>query len=457
MQQQSKHRQGRLEGLFLFVCGAALFVLIGSLWSPSPELNMIDFDAVYYASQTALHHIDPYSAPELERAYAAGGSHVTAVLQAPHGLAHAVTLCVNLPPTLGLIIPFALLPWEIAHQLWRMATAVSMIFTAFLMWRVASAWAPRFGGLMAGSLLFGAEIVLETGNAAGTAVSLCVIAAWCFMQERHSWTGVVCMALSLGLKPQDAGLIWFFFVLAGGSYRKRAWQSAAVWLLIFLVAVLWMSTISPHWTAELHANLIQTLSSGQGNDPAAKGVEPGLHSAMIISMQTVTSLFTSRPSVYSAISYALCVPLFITWGLGMLRCKGHTPCLWTGLALIVPLSLLPIYHRQHDVFMLVLTMPASAQLWARGGRVDRFVAGFTALTVLLTGSIALQFEGSATYTLRASASGLHKTWLTLAFGRPVPLLLVIMTILWLGCFIAEIKRIGVVLRQEANLPLEGSA
>ena len=35
----------------------------------------------------------------------------------------------------------------------------------------------------------------------------------------------MCLAISLMLKPHDAGLVWLYFLLAGGIYRKRALQA----------------------------------------------------------------------------------------------------------------------------------------------------------------------------------------------------------------------------------------
>ena len=38
--------------------------------------------------------------------------------------------------------------------------------------------------------LLGSELLLEFGNAAGIAISLCVIAVWCFLKDRFVSAGI---------------------------------------------------------------------------------------------------------------------------------------------------------------------------------------------------------------------------------------------------------------------------
>ena len=54
----------------------------------------------------------------------------------------------------------------------------------------------------------------------------------------YKLAGILCMAVSLAIKPHDSGLVWFYFLLAGGVYRKRALQTLAVTVLLALPAIL---------------------------------------------------------------------------------------------------------------------------------------------------------------------------------------------------------------------------
>ena len=65
----------------------------------------------------------------------------------------------------------------------------------------------------------------------------------------------MCLGLSLAIKPHDAGLVWLYFVLAGGAYRKRALESLAITAVIGLTAVVWVWHVAPHWMHDWSANL----------------------------------------------------------------------------------------------------------------------------------------------------------------------------------------------------------
>ncbi len=49
---------------------------------------------------------------------------------------------------------------------------------------------------------------------------------------RCVWVGILCLAVSLAIKPHDGGLVWLYFILAGGAFRKRALQSLVVTLAL---------------------------------------------------------------------------------------------------------------------------------------------------------------------------------------------------------------------------------
>ena len=81
-----------------------------------------------------------------------------------------VTRNVYLPSTLPLILPFAVLPFGPAHMLWMMLTAGSLMFASFLMWDLASQYAPVISGLLIGFLIANSELLMIGGNPAGIAV-----------------------------------------------------------------------------------------------------------------------------------------------------------------------------------------------------------------------------------------------------------------------------------------------
>ena len=202
-------------------------------------------------------------------------------------------------------------------MLWMFATGASLVLAAFLMWSVASTRAPIISGFLICLFLLTSELLLEVGNAAGIAVSLCVIAAWCFLQEKFVPAGILCLAVSLLVKPHDAGLVWLYFLLAGSANRKRALQTLLLTAVLALPFIFWVSGVSPHWMREMSANLSAHSVTGDDSDPGPRGVIAWTHGAQLINLQTVLSVFRDDPRFYNPGSYLICGLLLI---LGSWRC-----------------------------------------------------------------------------------------------------------------------------------------
>jgi hypothetical protein len=99
--------------------------------------------------------------------------------------------------------------------------------------------------------------------------------------------------------------------------------------------------------------------------------------------------------------------------------------------------MLPVYHRQQDTRILLLTIPAFALLWVQRGLVRWLAAGISFAGVLFTGDASLQLLGSLAKHLGASTSTVSGKLLLVFVARPAPLALFTMGlfylwILWLG-------------------------
>jgi hypothetical protein len=264
----------------------------------------------------------------------------------------------------------ALLPWGPARILWLAITAGSFIFASFLIWNLSESYAPALSGALLCFFLANSELVLICGNVAGIVISLSVVAVWCFLRERFVGAGIFCLALALAVKPHDSGLVWLFFLLAGGLYRKRALQTLLATGAISLPALLWVGQASPHWIQELHFNLQAFSAHGGINDPGLAST--GGHGLdMLISLQSLFSFFWDDPRIYNPATYLVCAPLLLVWAIVTVRARPSPKKCWLGLAAIAALSMLPVYHRQIDAMLLILTVPACVLLWAEGGWAGR--------------------------------------------------------------------------------------
>ena len=425
--------RARLDGLILFWFGSVLFVVLGVVGVRTSPISMVDLRGYYYGAQCLLQHSDPYRQSELLHVYQVQGGDSPSD---PAGLRQSVTTYVNVPSAFFLTVPIALLPWGPACLLWEVLTGASFLLAAYLMWSVAAEYAPAVSGALMCFFLFNSALLLVFGNAAGVAISLCVIGAWCFLKKRFTLAGILCLALSLMIKPQIAGPVWLFFLLAGGLNRKRALQTFAVTAILSLPFILWVSYVGPHWISEMQANLqTMTLTHGTLNDPGPAAVEARSPGAIVIDMRSAISLFKDDPRIYNPASYLLCAPLLILWAIAALRKRSSPDGAWLALTAISALCILPIYHRMYDTRIMLLVFPAFGILWIRGGAIKWLALAFSGAGAVFIGTLPTMVLASYSIHLRQSAHGLPGTLLAIVFTRPTPLIVLAMGIFYLWVYV----------------------
>jgi hypothetical protein len=391
----------------------------------------VDFRAVYYGTRCLLQHHNPYSVSELEAVYRAeGGERASETIQARQ----AVTLYVNVPTTFIFVAPFAMLPWGLAHWLWLSLTAGVFILAAYLMWDLGASYAPKLSLFLVCLLAANCEEIFCAGNAAGLVVSLCAVAVWCFLRERFVPVGILCLAASLAIKPHDAGLVWLYFLLAGGVCRKRALQTLLITAVLCLSAFLWVSHVAPHWTEDWNANLTAISAHGGINEPSPDSLT-GRSAAMVIDLQAAVSVFRNDPRVYNLISYLVCGALLLVWSVRTLRLRSSPAGAWLALAAVVPLTMLVTYHRPWDAKLLLLTVPACAMLWARGGAVGKIALWVNAAGLVLTGDVPLAILNILSIKLHVGTAGIFEQMLTVVLNRPASLILLVMGIFYLWMYL----------------------
>jgi hypothetical protein len=415
--------------MLLLCCGlSALWAY--SLERASPD-GMIDFKGVYYDARCLLQHIDPYQYGVPARVYLAEQKDRPLLSDV---LRQVLSLNIYLPTTSIFITPFAMLPWGLAHRLWMILSAASLTLAAFLMWNRGANYAPVISGALICFILANCEAVLATGNTAGIAVSLCVVAVWCFLQERFVWAGIVCLAVSLAIKPHDAGLIWFYFLLAGPPYRKRALQTLLTTAVLAVLAILWVTPIAPHWIQELHSNIQVDLLPGGASNPGPNSANSGSGPSMIINLQSAIYVFRDDPRIYNSVSYLLCGSLLLIWSVCTLRARFSLARAWLALAAVVPLTLLVTYHRPYDAKLLLLTVPACGLLWAEGRPIRWIALLVSTAGIVSTADIPLTILLTLTRNLHISTVGISGQMLAVVLTRPTPLILLAMGIFYLWIY-----------------------
>lgn len=422
----------RRIALLLILFSSGLSVLWGSFLARSSAGGMADFKAVYYGARCLIQHTDPYQDTELLRAYQADGWQIPTEPTMATLFRRAVLVCINLPTTLFLILPFAHLTLGVAYALWLLLMASALTLAAFLTWNLTADTSPGVSLCLICFLLANSVILFKDGNAAGIVVGLTVFAAWCFLHDRFVPAGILCLALGLAIKPHDAGLVWLYFLLAGGLLRKRALQTLAVTVVLALPAVLWVSHVAPHWLPELQANLHSASTHGGLNDPGPASI--GFHHPdPIIDLQALLSVFRDDPHFYVYAAYLVSAVLLVVWAVATLRSRVSPARTWLALAAISALTMLVTYHRQHDAKLLLLTIPACAMLWAERGPRGWFALLATTAGIVLTGDIPSTALAILTGHLSVEPGFVSHLKAALLL-RPAPLILLVIAAFYLWVY-----------------------
>ncbi len=419
-----------LPSLLFLLLGSGISIVSGLALERGAQGGVMGFPGIYYGTRCLLEHGDPYVPAQLESFYQRAGAGVPANSVARR---QAVTLYVNLPTTFLFVAPLALLPLKVASALWMTVLIGGFLTAALLMWDLGAAHARNLSTLLMFVLLANCQVLFAGGNTAGIVIGFCVIASWCFLREQYAWTGVLCLAIALAMKPHDAGLVWLFFLLSGGMQRKRALQSAAIAAVLVAAAVLWVSVVAPHWLTEFRTNLAAISAPGGINEPGPRSI--GVNSAdMIIDLQTVFSIVRDEPGFYNTATYVVCGAIFLMWARAVQRGRFSPQTAWLALTAAAALSMLVTYHRSYDARLLMLAVPACAMLWNRGGRIAWVGLALTTAGITITGDIPLAIVALATGHLPMTTPGFGAKLAAICLGRPAPLLLMAMAIFYLWAY-----------------------
>jgi hypothetical protein len=424
--------KARQDGLYLMLLGSVVLVLLGTVLSTVSTVAMIDFRAMYYPARCLVEHCDPYSESDVLRvARAEGGERASDRDDANHFARY-----LYLPPTFSVTAPFAMMPWGPAHLLWMAITGAGLILAAFLIWNSGADGSPVIAGALIGFFLANSELLMVVGNIAGIAIVLCVVGVWCLVRERFVAAGILCFAVSLAIKPHDSGLVWLYFLLAGGVYSKRALQTLLAAIAVSLPGLLFTWRVAAHWVQDLQLNLVADTAQGGRSDPAAASM--GWHGlSMLVNLQTVFSAFWSDPHIYNMAAYLVCGPLLLVWAVVVLRSRRTTANTWLALAAIAALTMLPFYHRQYDTKLLLLTVPACAMLWAKRGVVGWLALALNALGFVITGDISWITMLSLIERLFASAPALAARIAASMQVFSAPLILLSLGVFYLWVYVSR--------------------
>jgi hypothetical protein len=180
----------------------------------------------------------------------------------------------------------------------------------------------------------------------------------------------------------------------------------------------------------LHANVSALAVHGGLNDPGPASP----HANGLVDLQVAISLFRDDPRVYNIVSYLICTPILIIWAFLTVRYPSSSERTWLALAVIAPLTMLPVHHHLYDTKLLLLTVPACALLQVGNRSIARLALFVNATVFVATGDVSWTVFYHFIDKLHPAALGLPQWILPALQALPVPLLLLAMSIFYLWIY-----------------------
>jgi hypothetical protein len=409
--------------VLLVLLAASEFVLRGPLrLLRAADFN--DFISPYVQSRALIRGLDPYSPEVLVRLWPVTGPHrlqflakdlADGTLIAKRGIPTAYPLTCLL-----LLIPFAVPPWPVAHLVWLALTTVltlgviwsllSLVTRAVSDWRsyvfvsFALALAPLHTGFAAGS------VVIAT-------VALCGIALSREQRDEVLMGGIL-FGIGVCLKPQ-IGLPFLAYYLL-----RRRWRlfgiAIGVVLTAALLAMARLAVSGTPWLQNYRTDNKVLLVSGI----LADFTERNPLRFSLINLQVLFYAIWHRAGAANAVAIGFWAVLFVIWVALLLRNSRQNDDTLLALSALAVLSLLPVYHRFYDAFLLIF--PLCWSLREFPGPRKQFARGTLVLMLpfLVPGGSALeemQRGGRIPYAIAqswfwSSAVMPHEIWFLLFLG-----------------------------------------
>ena len=374
-------------------------------------LHFRDFKQPYASARCVLQHCDPYSEADTRAAFlAAGGVDDDKIVFDPYSALYP-------PFSLVALLPVGALPYPVAHTVWEAFVAAlfsaAVLLTADLCLSF-SAGASLVTVLLLAVFTFSSTILLMLGQISGVVIALLAIGFTCLIRDRLYPLAVLCFAIAVILKPHDAAIPLLYLLFAGAHWRRVFLSVAVIAVLFAAGSIFWFQQMpaTVHWLPELRANLQGNAGPGAVNNPAGhlQGVE-------LTNLQAIFGVLRDRAAFYNNASFLTCALLLAAWTMLVLRLQNTFAKHVLAIAAIACLALLPVYHRQYDTRILLLTFPAVAYLLAH--RTQR-VWGVLGLLLLSAATVltAHQFHGRFLLP-RIDAIQHASTATTLLLYRPI--------------------------------------
>ncbi len=356
-----------------------------------------DFVPVYSGARCLFHGCNPYNLSQMRAEYlSAGGQDQT--LQEVGGWEDETELYP--PSTFAALAPLGLLPFPAARLLWWIMNGCLFLAAVALVLSLCPQTHRWLAAIFSSFYLFASIGICRQGQASAFAVSTLVVSSVLILRRRYLPLAAVLLMLSLAVKPQIGGLVAIYFLAdrAVRRYALLALDGALAFLLIGGFS-LQMHPSRSNWVSDMRSNIEASMAPGQINDPAFPSIGE-------INIEAVTSVFLPNQSISLAVASCIFLLLLATWATAWLRHNPDSPQPFIALGALLVLSLLPVYHRQGDAVILLLSVPSIVVVLEKRRVLGMFIAGLTPLgsapiTALLNGYLAVHAPGLRQHLLQS--------------------------------------------------------
>ncbi|HEY6413328.1 MAG TPA: glycosyltransferase family 87 protein [Edaphobacter sp.] len=399
---------------------SGVFLLRGPLRADSGYVN--DFAAPYTATRLWLQNRNPYDSTAFFPTWHAAGAPTGKVAGNPSG-----THPVYPPPTLVVLIPFALLPWPIAVKALTLLSAALYIallplLASFLPGTWRDPLKPAF--LASGLALAPTHSALHVANIACLAATLLLFAVYFFLlsrqQQRINLPAILCLTLSICLKP-TLGLLFLPYLLWTRAWRTLA-STLAISAAITAASLYPLLSLGSIWLTSLRENLAVVFTNGGAADISEQSltrfdrIDMQLPLYAILHSRTAASVFATLIAATLLLFWFKSPPAPQTRLAAQPNLAQHI----LQIAALLAIGLIPFYQRYYSAMVLLLPI-----LWAFRSLSQspsrssaRWVLALSSIFLINTEAIFSRSSFLPTLTARfplltSLALGPHLCWLLL--------------------------------------------
>ena len=384
-------------------------------------VRMRDFVTPYTGARCLLAHCNPYDLQQVKNEFhAAGGSdsdHAPWLWEPP----------VYPPSSLVVLLPAALFTFHLARALWfgfsLFFFSAALLAAALLVERRYRSWAILLAAGLLATRLVGELIGI--GQPSALALGMAILALYLLLSEKFQSVATILLGMGLALKPQLAGVIFLLLVFRRQT-KRPAIVSAILACVFMLVGVVWLQVTpaSKSWLRDYKAQIASSVAEGVNNP--AWDLQ---HAHRMLNLQASFAAVFDSPSIYDTLAWSLSLLLFAAWVNAFRKNSDSRELTTPAMAAIVCIGLLPVYHREYDIPILMLTFPALFSLVAHRTKIG--VAALLITIPLLYSPFRplgfMQHFGSAAFLVKLIPFARLRV---LLFGRPQPLVILCLAVLY---------------------------